>query len=100
MKELIALYKKLWAEFTFKDAGGVTRVKYWLTGDISVGDVQKFAPYNGKSIELGDTTYLMQVRQAGEQFKDKSGLMGIRKTSSIELYPDTRKYVDLGSMLG
>lgn len=100
MKQLIAQFKSLWAEFTFKDAGGVTRVKYWLTGDIALSDVMKFLPYNGQSIELGGSTYLMKVRQAGEQFKDKSGLMVQRKTSSIELIPDTRKYVDLGSMLG
>tara|TARA_R110000803_G_scaffold20220_4_gene52343 strand:+ start:864 stop:1166 length:303 start_codon:yes stop_codon:yes gene_type:complete len=100
MKELIKQYKKLWAEYNYKDAGGVDRVKYWLTGDVSSTDAQAFLPYNGKSLQLGDTTYVIQVRQAGEQYKDKSGIMVARKANGVELRQDTRKYVDLGSMMG
>jgi hypothetical protein len=100
MITLIKKFKSLWSEVTYKDANGISRVKFWLTGTIADADAQSFERYNGEQVELNGSSYILTVRLAGTQYQSKSGMMLARKQHSVELRPDTRKYVDLGSMLG
>jgi len=99
MNALIKKFKALWSEVQYTDAAGVKQVKYWLTGDIKSQDVQAFEKFNGESIELNGSVFILTVRQAGTMYTSKQGLQLPRKSNSVELRPDTRKYVDLGAML-
>jgi hypothetical protein len=99
MKSLIKKFQTLWAEVKYKDAAGIVRTKFWLTGDIDATDMQAFQVHNGTSVQLSGSTFILQVRLAGSTYQNKSGMMLPRKSNSVELRPDTRTYVDLGSML-
>lgn len=100
MNSLIKKFQALWSEVNYTDAAGVSRVKYWLTGTIADSDANAFSAHNGKAVQLGETTFILQVRLAGSTYQAKSGMMLPRKQHSVELRPDTRKYVDIGAMLG
>ncbi len=100
MNSLIKKFQALWAEISYTDAAGASRTKFWLTGDIAPADMQAFQVHNGSSVQLSGSTFILQVRQAGSLYTGKNGVQLPRKSNSVELRPDTRKYVDLGAMLG
>jgi len=101
MNELLKKFGALWSELTYTDKNNVSRTKYWLTGAIADMDAQAFNTFNGTSVTLFKSQFIVNVRLAGSTYLNKStGLMTPLKQHSIELRPDTRKYVDLSQAQG
>jgi hypothetical protein len=96
MNELLKKFGALWSELTYTDKQNISRTKYWLTGAITDEDAHATHAFHGTSVTLFKSQFIVNVRLAGSTYLNKStGLMQPRKTHSIELRPDTRKYVDL-----
>lgn len=101
MNELLKKFGALWSELTYTDKNGVSRTKYWLTGAIADVDAQAFNAHHGTSVTLFKSQFIVNVRLAGSTYLNKStGLMVPLKQHSVELRPDTRKYVDLSKAQG
>ena len=92
-----------WVEQPFK-RDGVSYVRFWLDksdneSDISDKDIDVLAPFEGMSVTLPDTdgTYIVTLKRAGTMYENKYGQQVPRKSHSVELRPNLRKYVSFAS---